>query len=159
MDLRFLYAIILSILPLSELRGGIPLAILFARDNGIPIILAISSVILANILIIFFVFYFLDNIHHALTRNNLYKRIFEKYLGKFQKKVDVFEKKYQSAGFLALMIFVAVPLPGTGAWTGVLISWLLDLDRKKSIFYISLGVLIAGIIVSLATLGIIGIFS
>ena len=76
-----------------------------------------------------------------------------------QKKVDKFEKKYNTTGFLALMIFVAIPLPGTGAWTGCLISWFLDLDRKKSLLYISLGVLIAGIITTLASLGIINIFS
>lgn len=158
-DLRFLYAIILGILPVSELRGGIPLAILYAKDHGIPIILAVLPVILANILIMFFIFYFLDNIHHILLKKNLYRKLFEKTLGRVQKKADKFEKKYNTAGFLALMFFVAVPLPGTGAWTGALISWLLDLDRKKSLLYISLGVLIAGIIVTLATLGVIGIFS
>ncbi len=158
MDLRFLYAIILSILPVSELRGGIPLAVLYAKEHGIPIILAVLPVILANILIVFFIFFFFDNLHHILMKKNFYRKFFEKTLGKLQKKVDRFEEKYNTTGFVALMIFVAIPLPGTGAWTGALISWLLDLDRKKSLFYISLGVIIAGIIVTLATLGVIGIF-
>jgi len=159
LDLRFVYALILSVLPVSELRGGLPLAILYAKDHSIPILLVFSAIVLMNILVIFFLFYFLDNFNHVLLRVNFYRKFFEKTLGRFQKKVDKFEKKYKSAGFLALMTFVAVPLPGTGAWTGVLISWLLDLDRKKSILAISLGVLAAGIIVLLATLGIIGIFS
>ena len=54
---------------------------------------------------------------------------------------------------MALVLFVAVPLPGTGAWTGCLLSWLLDLDRKKSILAISIGVLIAGLFILFGTLG------
>lgn len=159
MDLRFVYALILSVLPVSELRGGLPLAILYAKDHGIPVLLAFSAVVLLNILVIFFIFYFLDNFNHVLLRIKIYRRFFERHIKRIQKKVDKFEVKYKSAGFLALMFFVAVPLPGTGAWTGVFISWLLGLDRKKSILAISLGVLIAGIIVLLATLGVMKIFS
>lgn len=159
MDLRFLYAIILSVLPISELRGGLPLAILYAKDHGIPVLLVFLTIVLANVIVIFFVFYFLDNLNKVLMNNKTYKKFFERRMEKMQKKIDKFEEKYKSAGFWALMIFVAVPLPGTGAWTGVLISWILDLDRKKSILAISLGVFIAGIIVLLATLGILNVFS
>lgn len=159
MDLRFIYALILSVLPVSELRGGLPLAILYAKDYGIPILFVFSAVVLMNILVVFFIFFFLDNFNHVLLKINLYRKFFERHIEKIQKKVDKFESKYKSAGFFALMTFVAIPIPGTGAWTGVFISWLLDLDRKKSILAISLGVLIAGIIVLLATLGIMKIFS
>jgi uncharacterized membrane protein len=159
MDLRILYAIILSFLPISELRGGLPLAILYAIDNKIPIILIFLAIVLVNILGFLFAFYFLDNIHNLFMKIKIYKRFFEKYALKLQKKADKFEKSYKNLGFLALMIFVAVPLPGTGGWTGALISWFLGLNRKKSIIYISLGVLIAGIIILLGTLGIIRIFS
>jgi len=78
---------------------------------------------------------------------------------RFQKKVDKFEKRYESIGFLALVLFVGIPLPGTGAWTGCLVSWILGLNRKKSIFAISLGVLIAGVLILLGTLGFISWFS
>jgi uncharacterized membrane protein len=159
MDLRLVYAIILSVLPVSELRGGLPLAILYANTHEIPIFLVSSLVILLNILVVFFVFYFLDNINALLLKNRLYKRFFEKIIQRFQKKANKFEGKYKDVGFLALMFFVAVPLPGTGAWTGCLISWLLGLERKKSVLFISLGVILAGIIVLLGTLGLIRIFS
>lgn len=159
MDLRLLYAIILSFLPISELRGGLPFAILYAKDNSIPIILVFLLVVFVNILGFLFAFYFLDNIHYLFMKVKFYKRFFEKYAVKVQKKADKFQKSYNHLGFLALMIFVGIPLPGTGAWTGALISWFLKLDRKKSIVYISLGVLIAGIIVLLGTLGLIKIFS
>ncbi len=159
MDLRFIYALILTVLPISELRGGLPLAILWARNNAVPLFLVFPLILFLNILVIFFVFYFLDNIHKSLMNVKIYKKFFDKYLERFQKRVDKFEKKYSAIGFLALALFVAIPLPGTGAWSGCLASWLLRLDRKKSILSISLGVLMAGIIVLLGTLGLINVFS
>ncbi len=159
MDLRIVYAIILSILPISELRGGLPLAIIFARENNIPLMLIFSLIVMANILAVFIAFYFFDHIHKFLLKNNFYKKIFEKYVNKIQKKIDKLEKQYSTTGFLALAIFVGIPLPGTGAWTGCIIAWLLDLDRKKSILAISLGVLMAGILVLLGTLGFMKLFS
>lgn len=159
MDLRIIYAIILSMLPISELRGGLPLAIVYANEHSIPIALVFSLIVLANILVIFFVFYFLDNIHHLLLRIKTYKKLFDKYVERIQKKLDKFEKKYSAIGFLALTLFVAVPLPATGAWSGCLIAWLMNLDRKKSILSISLGVIIAGVLVLVGTLGFLRIFS
>ena len=153
MDLKLLWAIILTIMPITELRVGLPVAILYAIEQKIPVWLIFSLIVLLNILIIFFIFYFLDHLHHIFLRCNFYKKFFEKYVGKFQKKVDKFEKKYETLGFLALVLFVAVPLPGTGAWTGCLLSWLVGLDRKKSILAISTGVLIAGLLILFGTLG------
>jgi uncharacterized membrane protein len=159
MDLRLLYAIILSILPISELRGGIPLGIIYANENNIPVILVISLMILMNLLAIFIAFYFLDHIHKWLLRFKFYKRLFDSYLNRIQKKIDKFEEKHSTLGFLALTIFVAIPLPATGAWSGCLIAWILKLDRRKSILGIGLGVIIAGILVSLGTFGILNVFS
>ncbi|MFW9873989.1 MAG: COG2426 family protein [Candidatus Thorarchaeota archaeon] len=158
MDFRIIWALILTILPISELRGGLPLAIIYATDHNIPIIFIFSLVILLNILVIFFVFYFLDNIHHIFLNFKFYKKFFEFYVKKFQRKIDKFEKRYSVLGFLALTLFVAVPLPVTGAWSGCLVSWMLDLDRKKSILAISLGVIIAGIIILFGTIGLINLF-
>lgn len=155
MDLKLIYAIILTVMPVTELRAGLPLAISYAIDEGIPIIFIFSLIILLNILVIFFIFYFLDNLHKIFMNWEWYKRLFGAYLKKFQKKVDKFEEKYKSKGFFALCLFVAVPLPGTGAWTGCFISWILGLNRKKSILAISSGVIIAGIIILFGTLGFI----
>jgi uncharacterized membrane protein len=104
---------------------------------------------------IFIAFYFLENLHKLFLKNKFYKKLFEKYIKRIQKKVDIFEKKYSSFGFLTLALFVAIPLPATGVWSGVLISWILSLDKKKSIFYLGIGTIIAGIIVSLTSLGLI----
>ena len=159
MDLRLLYAFILTILPFTELRVGLPVAIKFAMDKNIPIFLVFLFIVLTNILLIFFVFYFLDNLHLVLMNFKVYEKFFNLFLKKFRKKVDKFEKKYDEFGFIALMIFVAVPLPGTGAWSGSLISWILGLEKKKSILYISIGIFIAGLIILFGTLGILTLFS
>ncbi len=159
MDFRIIWAIILSILPISELRGGLPLAVIYANQHNIPLSLIFPLIVMANILAIFLAFFFLDRFHHVFLNIKVYKRFFDRYAERFQKKVDKFEKKYSAMGFLALTLFVAVPLPATGAWSGVLISWLLDLDRKKSMLAIALGVLIAGILVLLGTLGFLNLFS
>ncbi len=153
MNLKLLWAIILTIMPVTELRVGLPIAILYAIEQNIPIWLIFSLIVLLNVLIIFFIFYFLDNLHHIFLKFNPYKKLFEKYVEKFQKKVDKFEKKYETLGFLALVLFVAIPLPGTGAWTGCLLSWLVGLNRKKSILAISIGVVIAGLFILFGTLG------
>ena len=160
MDFRILYAAILTVLPFTELRAGLPIAITFALDNNLPVFPVSFAIILLNILVIFFVFWFLDNLHAFLIiKSKFYKSFFNKFLERFQKKVDIFERRYRAIGFIALVLFVAVPLPLTGAWSASLISWILDLDRKKSILSISLGVIIAGILVFLGTLGIINLFS
>ncbi len=159
MDLRLLYSIFLTLMPVTELRAGLPLAIIYAVDKNIPIFWIFLLIVSANIAVIFFIFYFLDNLHNLFMKIKFYEKNFEKIMPRYRKKAEKFEKKYEEAGFLALLIFVAVPLPGTGVWTASIISWLLNLDRKKSILAISAGVFIAGIIVLLGTLGFISLFS
>ena len=151
---QLIWAFLLTILPISELRAGMPIAIDYALKNSLPLIPIIFFIILANMLIVLFIFWFLDSFHHILIRNRVYRKFYESYLRRIQKKVDKFEKNHAAYGFTALMLFVAVPLPTTGAWTGTVIAWLLGLNRKQSLIAIMLGVLIAGIIVSLISLGI-----
>ena len=78
MDLRILWAVILTIMPVTELRAGLPVAILYAMDNSIPVWLIFSLIILLNVLVIFFVFYFLDNIHHIFLKFKPYRKLFER---------------------------------------------------------------------------------
>jgi len=159
MDLRIIYAILLTILPGTELRLGLPIAILYAKDNGISLILIFFLIVLINLLLIFFIFFFLDYLHKGLMNLKFYERFFRASLKRFQKRVDKFEKRHEILGFFALTLFVAIPLPGTGAWSGSLISWILGLDRKKSILSISLGIIIAGLLIFLGTLGFLSLFS
>ena len=151
--LKLIYAILLTLAPITELRIGLPLAIDYAKESGIPIILVFFLIIIINILLIFIVFFLLDTVHKFLMNFDNYRKGFDFYLEKMQKKIDKFERKYQKIGFLALMLLVAIPLPGTGAWTGCIISWVLGLERKKSIMAISAGVMIAGVLILLGMLG------
>jgi uncharacterized membrane protein len=153
MDLRILYSIILTFLPGSELRIGLPVAMIYARNHDIPLALVFLLIVLVNILLIFIIFFFLDHLHHWLMKFKFYRRLFKASIKRIQKRMDKFEKKYSTLGFFALTFFVAVPLPISGAWSGSLISWLLGLDRKKSIFSIALGVFIAGLLVFLGMFG------
>ena len=148
-------SIILTLVPLIELRGGLPLAIINAQKYGVPESLVFISIVLLNILLIFFVFFFLDNIHKVLLKYNFYSKFYNFYLKKMQKRINIFEKKHNELGIYALLVFVAIPLPLTGAYSGVFLSWLLKLPRKKSIAAISAGVFIAGVLVYLGTKGLI----
>jgi uncharacterized membrane protein len=150
-------AIILSFLPISELRGGLPIAIKYALDNNLSISLIFIIIILTNILAIFFVFFFLDFLHVRFMKINAYKRFFSRYIRRIEVKGRKVEKKIGLIGYLALMLFVAIPLPTTGAWTGSVIAWFLKLDRRKSIISIASGVILAGFIVLLITLGILNL--
>ncbi len=130
-----------SFIPISELRGGIP----YAYFNGIPLIQAYLICVLINALVAPFFFLFLETIHKYMYKLAWYKRIFDKSVARARAKVGPKIEKYGMAG---LLVFVAIPLPVTGAWTGTLGAWILGLDKKKSFLFILLGVMIAGIIVS-----------
>jgi uncharacterized membrane protein len=151
---NIILAIILSFLPIAELRGGIPLAIITGLNPWLAFILCT----IANILVIFFVFFFLDKIHLWLLSYRWYDKSINKILEKAKKRSAKVQRSMDLYGLLALTIFVAIPLPGTGAWTGTLIAWLLKLNRKKAFLSIALGVIIAGIIVTLAVTGIVALF-
>ncbi|MBI2109881.1 small multi-drug export protein [Candidatus Woesearchaeota archaeon] len=143
---------VLSALPIVELRAGIPLA--FA--SGLNPWLAFLLPTLANMLIMFPLFIFLDYFHEHFLKFTPYHKLFHGYLDKKRKQI---EKTITERGeFWALALFVAIPLPGTGIWTGTLLAWLLGVNRKKSYVSLGLGVLLAGIIVTLATLGVIKLF-
>jgi len=151
---NFLIAIILSFLPIVELRAGIPMAIL----SGINPWIAFFLCVFVNILIIPFVFFFLDKVHVWLLSYNWYKKSINKTFERAKKRSEKVKKNMNTWGMLALALFVAIPLPGTGAWTGTIVAWLLKLNRKKSFWAITLGVAIAGIIVTLAVTGLVALF-
>ena len=144
--------ILLSILPISELRGGIPYGIVNNVNPGLTFAIAV----IFNFLISFPVFFFLDNLHRYFLKIKSYKSFFNKYV---EAKRKSFEKHVGTKfEFWALVIFVGIPLPLTGCYSGALIAWLFNLKRRKSYLALFLGVLIAGIIVTLTTLGIKSLF-
>lgn len=139
-----LQIILLSMAPIVELRGGIPLAI----ASGISPISAFLICTLANILIIPIVFLFLNTINVLLLKIPAYNTFFHKTIERSRKKIHNSVDKY---GYLGLAIFVAIPLPFTGVYTGVLGAWTLGMNKIKSFASIALGVIIVGIIVTLVS--------
>lgn len=145
-------AAIVSALPVAELRGGIPLAL----ASGTRPLTAFLICVIVNILIIFPVFFFLDHLHFRFMKLKFYRKWFVKYVHKSRGKISKYVgTKWE---FLALLFVVAIPLPGTGAYTGSLLAWLFDINRKKAYLAIACGVVLAGVVVSLASLGIFSLF-
>jgi len=147
--------ILLSMSPISELRGGIP----YALTQGYNIQEAFVVCVLANVVAAVFIMFFLTFLHGSFLKIGFYRKTFDYFLERVRKRSQKVEKNMGAWGYLALCIFVAIPLPATGAWTGTLIAWLLGLDKIKSLAAIALGVVIAGVIVSLVALGAINFFS
>ncbi len=133
-----------TILPISELRGGIPLGISLGLAPWFTFFIAV----VANALIFFPIFFAL-----RLFYDKVLSRIplFDKYLDSLRKRGKPRIDKY---GFWGLFLFVAVPLPLTGAYTGTILAWLLGMDWKKAFPAVGLGVIVAGVVVLLITLGV-----
>ncbi|MBN1524828.1 MAG: small multi-drug export protein [Spirochaetales bacterium] len=133
----FLLSGLLSIFPLSELRGGLPVAVL----NGMDPVIAYLFCVMLNLLVSPAAFLFMNTLHKILLRFTWYKNISEKLLNRARKKVEQGVSKF---GYIGLTLFVSIPLPFTGAYTGTLGAWVLGMDPKKSIIAVSIGVMIAG---------------
>lgn len=137
---------IISMLPILELRGGLIAATLLDVEFLTGYIVSI----IGNVLPIPFVLLFLEKILIFLKKFELTNKIVIKIENKILSKKEQIEKY----GYLGLLLFVGIPLPGTGAWTGSGLAVLLHLDKKKSFIYILLGVILASIIMSIFSYGI-----
>ena len=138
---------IVSLLPILELRGGIIAGFLLGLDLMPSFLIAF----IGNIIPIPFILLFIKFIFKVLKKTRM-KGIIEKLENKAISKSD----KIQKYAYWGLLLLVGIPLPGTGAWTGSLIAALLNMDIKKSFFIIVLGVIMAGIIISVFSYGLLG---
>ncbi len=149
---EFIVALI-SMLPVSELRGAIPIAI---GAYDMPVLSAFFWSVLGNIIPVIFILLGLDLlinrflIHRAYFFNRFFSWLFERTRKNHSKKFERWKE-------FALVVLVAIPLPFTGAWTGALAAFVFGIPIKKAFPLIILGVLIAGIIVSLLTIGVINL--
>ncbi|OIO41473.1 hypothetical protein AUJ10_00600 [Candidatus Pacearchaeota archaeon CG1_02_31_27] len=145
---------LLSMLPIFELRLALPLAI---ETFHLHWILAFFITVIFNILVVIPIFLFLDYLHKHFLKFRWYDKSINFVLNKIRNRSKKVEYSLETFGLLTLTLFVALPLPGTGAWTGSLIAWALNLKRNRSFLAIAFGVLIAGLIVLILTLGISGV--
>lgn len=139
---------IISLMPILELRGGL----LAASLLEVEYIRAAVICVVGNVLPIPIVLLFLRKVLDLFEKWNVTKKI----VTWLEKKVEKNREQIDKYGYLGLIIFVGIPLPGTGAWTGSLLAVMLGMDRKKSFICILLGVLMAAIIMSILSYGILG---
>jgi len=144
---EILWTMFISMLPIVELRGGLPAGVAM----GLPIPVAFAAAFVGNMLPVPFIILFIRRIFVFIRRylprlGHIIDRIENKALAKSKRVLD-----YQTWG---LLLFVAIPLPGTGAWTGSLIAALLDMRLKRAVPVIVLGVIIAGCIITALTYGV-----
>lgn len=145
---REVVVFIISMIPILELRGGL----LASSLLQIPITTAIPLCIVGNIIPIPFILLFIKRIFRWLKKFRLFRPLIEKLENRAMKKSDSVAK----GEFWGLALFVGIPLPGTGAWTGSLIAALLEIDLKKAVLSILLGIIIATVIMAIVSYGLLG---
>lgn len=138
---------IVSLLPILELRGGILVGFLLGMDLLPSFIIAF----IGNIIPVPFILMFIKFIFKKLKKTRM-----KGFIEKIENKAMSKSNQIQKYAYLGLFLFVGIPLPGTGAWTGSLIAALLEMDNKKSFGIIVLGVIMAGIIISILSYGVLG---
>lgn len=149
---KYLIVFLISMVPLIELRGAIPYAVGFQ----LPMLPSCIVAVVGNMIPVPFIFLFARKVLEWGKDKKYIGRFFTWCLEKGEKGGRKLTSKAGRGVYLALLLFVGIPLPGTGAWTGTLAASFLNLDFKKSVLYVALGVVLAGIIMLVASLGVFG---
>ena len=144
---EFCFTILVSMVPVVELRGGIP----FGVARGLPVWAAYLAAIIGNILPVPFILVYIRRVFQWLRRH---MPALNRLVDKLERKAHLKGRTVTRYKYLGLLLFVAVPLPGTGAWTGALAAAFLDMPLRKALPSIFAGILIAGIAISILTFGV-----
>lgn len=148
---HYLIVFLVSMVPLIELRGAIPYGVMF----GLPLWQTFLIAIVGNMLPVPIIFFFARRVLEWGADKPLIGGIFTFFLEKGHRGGEKLQAKAGRGLYVALLLFVGIPLPGTGAWTGTLAASLLDMDFKKSVAACMGGVLLAGCIMgALSLLGV-----
>ena len=148
---KFLSTFFISMLPIVELRAGLPYGIAL----GLEYHLALTAAILGNMLPVPFIVVYIRKIFVFLRKH--FPKL-DSVISKLENKAHLKSDTVKKYGPIGLFLFVAIPLPGTGAWTGALIAAVMDMRLKSAVPCIFLGVLGAATIMSVLTYGVISIF-
>lgn len=144
---QYLIPFFVSMVPLIELRGAIPIA----QGMGLPIMTSYIVCIIGNMIPVPFIYLFAQKVLEWGADKPVIGRFFTFCLEKGRKGGRKLTEKAGRGTFIALLLFVGIPLPGTGAWTGTLAASILDMDFKSTIAAVMLGVLLAGVIMMTAS--------
>lgn len=151
---KYLIIFLVSMVPLIELRGAIPIS----QGFGLPLLLSYIICILGNMIPVPFIYLFARKVLEWGKDKPLIGKFFTFCLEKGEKGGRKLQEKAGRGLFVALLLFVGIPVPGTGAWTGTLAASILDMDFKSSILAVMLGVLLAGVIMGIASVGFFSLF-
>ena len=149
---KYLSVFLISMVPLIELRGAIPVGV----ARGLPLWRVYVIAIIGNMLPVPFIFFFARKVLEWGADKPVIGKFFTFCLEKGHKGGKKLQEKAGRGLFVALLLFVGIPLPGTGAWTGTLAASLLDMDFKSSVIAVMLGVVLAGVIMGLLSMGVFG---
>ena len=153
---KYLLTFLVSMVPLIELRGAVPIGLSNLFGEAIPIIPLYIICILGNMLPVPIIFFFARKVLEWGKDKKIIGKFFTFCIEKGEKGGKKLQEKAGKGLYVALFLFVGIPLPGTGAWTGTLAASFLDMDFKKSTIAIMAGVVLAGIIMGLASAGLFG---
>lgn len=143
--------IFITLSPFIELRGSIPFAII----NNYNIVFTFFSAVFINSIIVFPIFFFLNYFYNLFVeKGGKIGRIVENIVERSRRRVSVYIEKY---GLIGLSIFVAIPLPFTGAWTGSIAGWILNLGLRRTYIAVLLGLFISATIIMLISFGVLSI--
>mgnify|MGYP002656876107 FL=1 len=149
---KYLMIFLVSMVPLIELRGAVPIAV----GMLLPLLPSYIICILGNMLPVPIIFFFARKVLEWGADKPVIGKFFTFCLEKGHKGGQKLQEKAGRGLFVALLLFVGIPLPGTGAWTGTLAASLLDMDFKSSVIAVMCGVVLAGVIMGLLSMGVFG---
>ncbi len=153
---KYLLVFFVSMVPLIELRGAIPIGLSNILGDPLPVLPLYIACIIGNMLPVPIIFFFARKVLEWGADKKFIGKFFTFCLEKGKKGGEALQAKAGKGLYVALFLFVGIPLPGTGAWTGTLAASFLDMDFKKSVIAVMTGVILAGIIMGLASLGVFG---
>ncbi|MBQ1681266.1 MAG: small multi-drug export protein [Agathobacter sp.] len=144
---KYLFCFLLSMVPIIELRGAIP----FSQGFGLPMVPSFIVCIIGNMIPVPFIYLFARKILIWGADKKVIGKFFTFCLEKGEKGGKKLQEKAGKGLFVALFLFVGIPIPGTGAWTGTLAASILDMDFKSTVLAAMLGVLLAAVIMMTAS--------
>lgn len=150
---KYLLTFLISMVPIVELRGAIPIGIAW----GLPVVPCYIVSVIGNMVPVPFIYFFARRLLVWGSDKKVIGRFFRFCLVKGQRGGEKLKEKAGQGLFVALMLFVGIPVPGTGAWTGTLAASILDMGFKKSVIAVTLGVLIAGVIMGVGSSGVLAL--
>ena len=149
---KYLWIFFISMVPLIELRGAIPVS----QGLGLPLLQSYIVCVIGNMVPVHIIYFFARKVLEWGADKPVIGKFFTFCLVKGEHGGKKLQEKAGRGLFVALLLFVGIPLPGTGAWTGTLAASLLDMDFKSSVAAVMLGVLLAGVIMGMASAGVFG---